>query len=132
MGVKGFNDNFFHRQQLIWLCNSLLQQCNDVMLMCYLSTITKGANSLNEVSWKISLDYVTSCSICQFLGIYWKSRCQEQKKKAVCWETALYNPQNFFYALKLILLPNLSSQYQKTLSYRNCITWAEIQAFLSE
>ena len=81
MGVKGFNDNFFHRQQLIWLCNSLLQQCNDVMLMCYLSTITKGANSLNEVSWKISLDYVTSCSICQFLGIYWKSRCQEQKKK---------------------------------------------------
>lgn len=25
------------------------QQCNDVMLMCYLSTITKGANSLNEV-----------------------------------------------------------------------------------
>lgn len=28
---------------------SLFQQCNDVMLMCYLSTITKGANSLNEV-----------------------------------------------------------------------------------
>ena len=27
----------------------IFQQCNDVMLMCYLSTITKGANSLNEV-----------------------------------------------------------------------------------
>ncbi|KAK3726891.1 hypothetical protein QZH41_016689, partial [Actinostola sp. cb2023] len=25
-------------------------QCNDVMLMCYLATVTKGCNSLNEVS----------------------------------------------------------------------------------
>ena len=34
-----------------------LQQCNDVMLMCYLSTITKGANSLNEVSTTLTREF---------------------------------------------------------------------------
>ncbi|XP_068687242.1 COP9 signalosome complex subunit 6-like [Montipora capricornis] len=32
-------------------------QCNDVMLMCYLSTITKGANSLNEFINKFNVVY---------------------------------------------------------------------------
>lgn len=32
-------------------------QCNDIMLMCYLSTITKGANSLNEFINKFNVVY---------------------------------------------------------------------------
>ena len=40
-----------------------LQQCNDVMLMSYLATLTKGCNSLNEVCPSLDLCIQFSCCI---------------------------------------------------------------------
>ena len=50
--LRDFDDAMINGAALYFMIFTsffLLQQCNDVMLMCYLSTITKGANSLNEV-----------------------------------------------------------------------------------